>query len=108
MIPLMSPSLNASPSGRTSLTKILLFLWLSMCPVTAKPRIKTDKESQTNAYRINQVWKSNTPLDRLTKVSAAARPADVQREHLNRDHLQLVADLQGDITQVNTHQLKRT
>lgn len=32
-----APSLNASPSGRTSLTKILLFFWLSMCPVTAKP-----------------------------------------------------------------------
>lgn len=32
-----APSLNASPSGSTSLTKILLFLWLSMCPVTAKP-----------------------------------------------------------------------
>lgn len=32
-----APSLNASPSGRTSLTKILLFFWPSMCPVTAKP-----------------------------------------------------------------------
>lgn len=31
------PSLKASPSGSTSLTKILLFLKLSMCPVTAKP-----------------------------------------------------------------------
>lgn len=31
------PSLNASPSGRTSLTQILLFFWPSMCPVTAKP-----------------------------------------------------------------------
>lgn len=32
-----TPSLNASPSGRTSLTQILLFFWPSMCPVTAKP-----------------------------------------------------------------------
>lgn len=32
-----APSLNASPSGRTSLTQILLFFWPSMCPVTAKP-----------------------------------------------------------------------
>lgn len=32
-----TPWLNASPSGRTSLTKILLLFWPSMCPVTAKP-----------------------------------------------------------------------
>lgn len=32
-----TPSLKARPSGRTSLTQILLFFWLSMCPVTAKP-----------------------------------------------------------------------
>lgn len=33
----LPPPLKASPSERTSLTKILLFLWLSMCPVMAKP-----------------------------------------------------------------------
>lgn len=41
-----TPSLKASPSGRTSLTKILLFFWLSMCPVTAKPCGKRDKYIQ--------------------------------------------------------------
>lgn len=45
-----APSLNASPSGSTSLTKILLFLWVSMCPVTAKPgRRKKNKESNKDS-----------------------------------------------------------
>lgn len=45
-----SPSLNAGPSGSTSLTKILLFLWLSMCPVIAKPG--TDQRWRQTFWKI--------------------------------------------------------
>lgn len=53
-----------------------------------------------------QALNQSTYVVRLTKVSTAARPAHVQRKHINWDHLQLIIDLQGDIKQINTHLLK--
>lgn len=39
----------------------------------------------------------------LTIVSTAALSTHVQRKHINRDHLQLIIDLQDDIKQIDTH-----
>lgn len=49
-----APSLNARSSGSTSLTKILLFFWLSICPVTAKPGRETTDGAQQGELRQNE------------------------------------------------------
>lgn len=64
-----SPPLKASPLGNTSLTKILLFLLPSMCPVTAKPA----KSGQTTAR--SQKAAKNQRRVRLTHRSRPWCPA---------------------------------
>lgn len=100
-----APSLKARPSGSTSLTKTLLFFWLSAYPVTAKPARRIQPEDYIKDHDIN--YKHDSPKRaRLTEVAAAALPAHVQRKHISRDHLQLIIDLRGNIKQIDTHYRK--
>lgn len=47
-----APSLKARPSGSTSLTKTLLFFWLSAYPVTAKPARRIQQEDYIKDHDI--------------------------------------------------------
>lgn len=109
-----APLLNARSSGRTSLTKIRLFFWLSMCPVTANPGRRkrdkgNDKQRELDGQRDHTKDREDTAgpesvhlWGRLTEVRGVARPPHVQSKHMNWDHLQLIVDLQGDINTRST------
>lgn len=94
------PSLKASPSGSTSLTKILLFFWLSVWPVTAKPdKMIPERQFYKQSGVVHKNPRSLSTW--LTKVSSVARSSHVQCKHISWNHLQLITDLLGEVKRID-------
>lgn len=67
----LAPSLKARPSGSTSLTKTLLFFWLSAYPVTAKPARRIQPEDYIKDHDINYKHAQTCPTHRSLRCRSA-------------------------------------